>query len=169
MHFFKLTVLWWPQRDPERTSLLRLNSMKNQSLSTSRGTRLPPLRIQTNLGKSLLVLGSPVLVDDPECYLAVYSRYLPPPSWKILGAGGGGGGLVKRYQGNTHPVERYCGGLGWKILGNTHPVERHWESAQLKDTGNTYPGERNWREVLVERFQGLFSCRRLSGLHWVVS
>ena len=31
-----------------------------------------------------------------------YSRYLPPPSRKILGRGI----LVERYQGNTHPVER---------------------------------------------------------------
>ena len=33
--------------------------------------RPSPLGVQTNLGKSLLDLGSPILVDDPEFYLAV--------------------------------------------------------------------------------------------------
>ena len=33
--------LWWPRRDPERTSFLRLDSTRNQSFGTSSGTLHP--------------------------------------------------------------------------------------------------------------------------------
>ena len=40
----------------------------------------PPQRLQINLAKSLLLLRYPILLDDPEFYLVVYSRYLLLPN-----------------------------------------------------------------------------------------
>ena len=105
------------QSDPEWTSLLRLNSTRNRSLVTSRGTSCPPASSGSpaNLGKSLLVLGSPILVHNPEFYLAVYNRYLP---FQLKDTWGGGGWKIPE---NTHPVERYWKGVSWKIPGKYQP------------------------------------------------
>ena len=46
-------------------------------------TRLPPQGVQTNLGKSLLVLDSPVLIEILSLF-GGGAGYLPPPSRKIL-------------------------------------------------------------------------------------
>ena len=40
-----------------------------------------------NFSKTLLVLGSPILVDDPDFYLAVYNSYATS---QLKGSGGPG-------------------------------------------------------------------------------
>ena len=50
-----------------------------------------------NLGESLLDLGSTILVDDPEFYLAVCNSYLSPQLKETGGWGTGGktpGGIL---------------------------------------------------------------------------
>ena len=62
-----------------------------------------------------------MLADDPEFYMAVYSRYLPSPSSKILE-----GGAIERYQGI--PIQLKDTGWG--------SVETYWEiPTQVKDSG----------------------------------
>ena len=120
--------LRWPwQRDPEWASLLGLRSRRNWSL----GTSTAPLHLYTSseskqIGKSLLVLGSPVLVGDSEFYLIVKQVHAPSQLKDIF-----------------------------------------WGRSWLKDT-KEYPPSWKTGEGLVERYQNLLSCRRLSGLCWVV-
>ena len=77
------------QRDPERIPILDLNSTRIWSLGTSRGPLhcLPPQGVQMNFSETLPVLGSPILVDDPDFYLAVYNSYITS---QLKGSGGPG-------------------------------------------------------------------------------
>ena len=109
---------------------------------------LPPQGMQMNLGKSLLVLESPVLVEILS-FIWWWSR-LPAPSqvetyW----------GWVKQ-SGHSHPRARHWVGLGWKTMRNFHPVERYWGwGLDWKKSRNTW--------VLAERCQ---SCSVVGD--WVV-
>ena len=120
--------LRWPwQKDPEWASLLCLRSRRDWSL----GTGTAPLHLYTSseskqIGKSLLVLGSPVLVGDSEFYMIVKQLHAPSQLKDIF-----------------------------------------WGRSWLKDT-KEYPPSWKTGEGLVERYQNLLSCRRLSGLCWVV-
>ena len=82
--FFQSALLATNKRDPELTSLLRLNSARTGALVPAEASwaHLTPQRVQTDLGESLLVLGSPKLVD--EFYLEVYNKYLGP-QWRDTG------------------------------------------------------------------------------------
>ena len=73
--FLSQTVLVTNEKDPLLRELYR-----NWSLGNSRSHlhASASLRVQINLGEFLLVLRSPILIDDPEFYLAVYSSYLAP-------------------------------------------------------------------------------------------
>ena len=75
-----------------------------------------PRGVQTNLGESLLDLGSPILVDDPEFYLEVCNRYLPPQVEET-----GAGGWLKDTRGNTPSAEMLGGSQPGDALsvGNT--------------------------------------------------
>ena len=64
-------------------------------------THQPPRAVQTNLGKSLLVLESPVLVET-EFYLAVEQVACPLPGGMILG-----GGVQVKHLGHTHSWSRH--------------------------------------------------------------
>ena len=136
-------------------------------------THLMPQGVQKNLGKTRLVLVSPMLVDNPEFYLVV--DQVPVPS------------QLKHTRGRC-PIERYQGiptywmGLCWKILGNIHPVRRSWGGVgrELFEgyQGNTHPVERYWVRFswkilrntwgLVERHQGCSVVGDLNGLCWVL-
>ena len=154
------------QQDSKQIPLLCLNSTRIQSLGTNRGPFCPfaSSGVWTDFSKSLLVLRSPVLVDDPEFYLVGYSRYLSLLSWKILGY--------------SHPGSRHSLGLGWKSPRHTWPVERHWGHwlkdireipTQWKGTGwgDGWKIPRNtWR--LKGKTPRLLWGRRLSGLSWLV-
>ena len=50
--------------------------------------------------------------------------YLPPPSRKDTG--GGGGCFQVKHLGHTHSWSRHWVGLSWKILRNFHPGNRYW-------------------------------------------
>ena len=139
--FGQLTVLE-TKSDPEQTSLLHMNSVRIWSLGIRRGL-LSPL---ASSGSPRQIRVSLFLFFDLPHWLMILGVFLVatgayPLSWNIL--------RVERKWGNTHWVERYWMGL--------------------KDTrDNTHPGERHWEGDMVEKYQGLLSWRRLSGMDWVV-
>ena len=136
----------------------------------------PPWWVQTNLGKSLLVLKSPILVEILS-FIWRWSRLLAPlPVGRILGQGPS----ETFHPGYTHSRSRHWVGLGWKISRNSHPVKRYWVGGWLKDAwGITHPVERYWAggwiRKKIEEYPGLgwntprsCHCRELNGLDWVV-
>ena len=117
-------------------------------------THLLPQGMQTILGKSLLVLESPVLVEI-LFYLMVEQVTCPLPAGKILGWGG----WVK-HPGYTHSWSRHWVELSWKIPRNSHPGKRYWVGGWLKDArGITHPVGRSWVGGLdwekIEKYPGL--------------
>lgn len=107
-----------------------------------------PRGVQMNLDESLLVLVSPVLVDDPEFYLALEEITCLIPvedtgahSWNILG--------------HTNSVSRRWMGLGWKIPRNAHPAERYWRDLAERYQVNTHPMERYGGRCSVKRYWGI--------------
>ena len=150
----------------------------------------PPWWVQTNLGKSLLVLKSPILVEILS-FIWRWSRLLAPlPVGRILGQGPS----ETFHPGYTHSRSRHWVGLGWKILRNSHPVKRYWVRAGWKMPGELLTqwkgmgvlgrgggGAAKWKkkkkkkkkttkEFLEIRWKMLRSlhCRGLNGLGWVV-
>ena len=104
-----------------------------------------PRGVQTNLGESLLDLGSPILVDDPEFYLEVCNRYLPPQVEET-----GAGGWLKDTRGNTPSAEMLGGSQPGDApsVGNTegkeYPLSRNTEGELTWGTplaGDTEGGE----------------------------
>ena len=92
---------------------------------------LPPWGVQTNLGKSLLVLKSPILFEILS-FIWRWSRLPAPlPVGRILGQGPS----ETFHPGYTHSWSRHWVGLGWKILRNSHPVKRYWVGAGWKMPG----------------------------------
>ena len=130
---------------------------------------LPHQRVQTYLSKVLLVLVSPMLVDNPEFYLVV--DQVPVPS-QLKHTGEGAPlkdtraypltewDFVERYWGISTQLEDPGVGAGRELFegyqGNTHPVERYWVRFSRKILRNTWG--------LVERHQGCSVVGDLSGL-----
>ena len=73
----------------------------------------PPQEVQVNLVMSLLVLRSPILVDDSEFYLMVEQVICPLPGGRHQGAGSGEiyQGIAVRQGGRLNEVHNSAGDL----------------------------------------------------------